>query len=111
MGAVMLRVVRVPSRLPSAFWVSVAMVAIVSSPLGGSGTIPDDAQRKGPGAAVTEAQRRGTPEAGLTAVGGRGPDKGVKEKGMVFEATEGTMRLATSGSLRQEAPATRIMAD
>src|SRR6185312_7755498 len=96
----MLRVVSVPSRLPSAFWVSVAMVAIVSSPSGGSGTIPDDAKRKGPGAAVTGAQRRGTPVGvpmapapwggqRVDGIGDRGPDKGVKEKGMVFEAKPG----------------------
>src|ERR1700690_1504499 len=99
MGAVMLRVASVPSRLPSAFWVSVAMVAIVSSPSGCPGTIPDDAQRKGPGAAVPAAQ--GNPRRGVDGIGDRDPDKGVNEKGMVFGATEGTMRPAMSRSSRQ----------
>ena len=49
--------------------------------------------------------------AGLTAVGGRDPNKGVKEKGMVFEATEGTMRQAASRSSKQAAPATGNRAD
>ena len=38
---------------------------------------------------------------GVDGIGDRGPDKGVNEKGMVFKATEGTMRQDTSGSSRQ----------
>ena len=38
---------------------------------------------------------------GVEGIGDRGPDKGVKEKGMVFKATEGTIRQDTSGSSTQ----------
>ena len=45
----------------------------------------------------------GEPPCGVDGIGDRGPDKGVKEKGMVFKATEGTMRQDTLGSPRQAA--------
>jgi hypothetical protein len=49
------------------------------------GAIPEDVQMKQPAAAVTGAQRRATPAAGLTARGGRPPHKGVT-RGLGFEA-------------------------
>ena len=43
----------------------------------------------------------GAPETGSRVIGGRDPNKGVKKKGMVFEATEGTIRPAASHSLNR----------
>jgi hypothetical protein len=48
---------------------------------------------------------QGNPRSGVDGIGDRDPDKGVKKKGMVFEATEETMRQAMSCSSRQAAPA------